>query len=71
MPTVIFIFSVVIFHFPAVMFSFPVVILCLPVVIFWWSPEVGVVGNGGRRWSEVAGGGIRMNMVIKYLNINN
>ena len=67
----IFIFSVVIFHFTAVIFSFPVVILCLPVVIFWWLPEVVVAGNGGRWWLEVAGGGIRMKMMIKYLNIKN
>ena len=30
----------------------------------------GVAGNGGRRWLEVAGGGIRIKMVIKYLKIN-
>ena len=47
-------------------FGVPVVILYFPVVIFWWWPEVVVAGNGGQRWLEVAGGGIRMKMVIKY-----
>ena len=68
---VFFSFSVVIFNFPVVIFGLTVVILCLPVVIFRWSPEVAVAGNDGRRWWEVATGGIRMVMVIKYLNIKN
>ena len=67
----IFIFSVVIFSFPVVIFGLTVVILCLPVVIFQWSPEVVVAGTGGRWWLEVAGGGIRMKMVIKYFNLKN
>ena len=43
----IFGFPTVIFSFPVVILCFPVVILCLPVVIFWWSPELMVVVNGG------------------------
>ena len=65
----IFIFPVVIFSFLVVIFSLTMVILCLPVVIFRWWPEVVVAGNGGQRWLEVAVGGIRMKMVIKYLKI--
>ena len=30
-----------------------------------------VDGNGGWWWLEVAGGGIRMKMVTKYINIKN
>lgn len=29
-----------------------------------------MAGNGGRRWLEVVRGGIRIKMVIKYLNPN-
>ena len=66
-----FCFMVVIFSFSAVIFNFLVVILCLPVVIFRCSPEVVVAGNDGRRWWEVATGGIRKMMVIKDINIKN
>ena len=59
------------FSFPMVIFGLTVVILYFPVVIFRWSSEMVVAGNGGRRWLEVAGGGIRMKMVIKYLKIKN
>ena len=60
-----------IFSFPVVIFSLTVVILCLPAVIFRWSPEGGGARIGSQWWLEVAGGGIRMKMVIKYLNIKN
>ena len=65
----IFIFPVVIFSFLVVIFGLTMVILCLPVEIFRWWPEVVVAGNGCRWWLDVAGGEIRMKMVIKYLNI--
>ena len=67
----IFIFPAVFFSFPMVIFGLTVVILCLPVVIFRGSPEVVVAGNGDRRWLKVAGGGIRMKMMLKYLQIKN
>ena len=60
----IFSFPAVIFNFPVVIFGLTVVILYLPMVILWWSSEV-VAGNDGRWWLEVAGGGVRMKMVIK------
>ena len=60
---------VVIFRFSVVILGLTVVILSLPVVIFRWWPEVVVARIGGRWCLEVAGGGARVKMMIKYLKI--
>lgn len=33
-----------------------ILVMIMTLVIYYWSPDLVVIGNGGRRWSEVVDG---------------